>query len=152
MAIILLACGPCVVILNCWDRFCTLGRAPRTKETLPDFREWCRVTRHPRVFRRLTGCQRTLGIRAPQDAEPIVNEPKVEEESQVMAIENVLVKIDTFTFPMDFVTLGIEGDLQNSHILRRPLPSSSQAWIDINKGELNLLVGEEKAKFNLNQP
>ena len=23
---------------------CTLGRAPRTKETLPDFHEWCRVT------------------------------------------------------------------------------------------------------------
>ena len=23
---------------------CTLGRALRTKETLPDFREWCRVT------------------------------------------------------------------------------------------------------------
>ena len=37
----------------------TLGRAPRTKETMPDFREWCRVTRHPRVFRGLTGCQRT---------------------------------------------------------------------------------------------
>ena len=37
---------------------CTLGRAPRTKETLLDFREWCRVTRHPRVFRGLTGCQR----------------------------------------------------------------------------------------------
>ena len=27
-----------------------LGRAPRTKETLPDFRERCRVTRHSRVF------------------------------------------------------------------------------------------------------
>ena len=25
----------------------------------PDFREWCQVTRHPRVFRGLTGCQRT---------------------------------------------------------------------------------------------
>ena len=36
-----------------------LGRAPRTNETLPDFCEWCRVTRHPRVFRGLTGCQRT---------------------------------------------------------------------------------------------
>ena len=59
VAIILLACGPCVVIVNCWDRFCTLGRAPCTKETLPDFREWCRVTRYPRVFRRLTSCQRT---------------------------------------------------------------------------------------------
>ena len=38
-----------------------------------------------------------------EDEEPIVNELKVEEESQVMAIENFLVKIDTFTFPMDFV-------------------------------------------------
>ena len=40
----------------------TLGRAPRTKETLPDFREWCQVTRHSRVFRGLTGCQRTPRI------------------------------------------------------------------------------------------
>ena len=36
---------------------CILGRASRTKETLPDFREWCWVTRHPRVFCGLTGCQ-----------------------------------------------------------------------------------------------
>ena len=42
---------------------CTLGRAPRTKETLPDFREWCKVTRHPRVFRGLMGCQRTPRFR-----------------------------------------------------------------------------------------
>ena len=39
-----------------------LGRAPRTKETLPDFREECRVTRYSRVFRGLTGSQRTLGF------------------------------------------------------------------------------------------
>ena len=39
-----------------------LGRAPRTKETLPDFREKCRVTRYSRVFRGLTGSQRTPGI------------------------------------------------------------------------------------------
>ena len=54
-----------------------LGRAPRTKETLPDFREKCRVNRHSRVFRWLTGSQQTheiwgvtawyqsLGIRIP---------------------------------------------------------------------------------------
>ena len=48
-----------------------LGRAPRTRETLPDFLKWCRVTRHPLVFHGLTGSQRTpwfgasqLGIRA----------------------------------------------------------------------------------------
>ena len=39
-----------------------LGRAPRTKETLPDFREKCRVTRHSRVFRGLMGSQRTPGF------------------------------------------------------------------------------------------
>ena len=39
-----------------------LGRALRTKETLPDFLKWCRVTRHPLVFRRLTGSQRTPGF------------------------------------------------------------------------------------------
>ena len=59
VAIILLACGPCVVIVNLLGQVCTLGGAPRTKETLPDFREWCQVTRHSRVFRGLTGCQRT---------------------------------------------------------------------------------------------
>ena len=32
-----------------------LGRAPRTKETLPDFREKCRVTRHSRVFPQVDG-------------------------------------------------------------------------------------------------
>ena len=52
-----------------WDRFMQVlyfGRAPRTKETLPNFREKCRVTRHSRVFRGLTGSQRTPGIRASQ--------------------------------------------------------------------------------------
>ena len=40
---------------------CTLGRAPRIKKTLSNFHEWCRVTRHPRIFSGLTGCQRTPG-------------------------------------------------------------------------------------------
>ena len=39
-----------------------LCRAPRTKETLPDFLKWRRVTRPPLVFRGLTGSQRTPGI------------------------------------------------------------------------------------------
>ena len=62
VVIILLAYGPCVVIVNLLGQVCTLGRAPRTNETLSDFLEWCRVTRHSRVFRGLTGCQRTPGF------------------------------------------------------------------------------------------
>ena len=56
-----------------------LGKAPRTKETLPDFLKWRRVTRPPLVFRGLTGSQRkprvwgvtawyqSLGIRIPRE-------------------------------------------------------------------------------------
>ena len=38
------------------------------------------------------------------DEESLLDKLKFEEVSQVMAIENILVKINTFTFPMDFVT------------------------------------------------
>ena len=61
--LILIVYGPSEVFVNYWDRLpCDwdklyLGRAPRTKEILPDFHELCRVNRYPRVFRRLTGCQ-----------------------------------------------------------------------------------------------
>ena len=41
-----------------------LGRAPRTKETLPDFLKWRRVSRHPQCFCGLTGSQRTPGFGA----------------------------------------------------------------------------------------
>ena len=47
-----------VLIIDCYiELFGTsfmqvlcLGRAPRANETLPDFSEKCRVTRHSRVF------------------------------------------------------------------------------------------------------
>ena len=53
-----------------------LGRAPRTKETLPDFLKWRRVTRPPLVFRGLTGSQWTPGFGVSQcqsskDARPV---------------------------------------------------------------------------------
>ena len=43
------------VILNCLGQVLYLGRAPCIKETLPDFSERCRVTRHSRVFPRVDG-------------------------------------------------------------------------------------------------
>ena len=49
----------CLGQVSC--RYCNC-RAPRTKETLPDFLKWRRVTRHPLVFRGLTGSQRTPGF------------------------------------------------------------------------------------------
>ena len=52
-------------ILDCLGQVMQIlyfGRAPRTKETLPDFLKWRRVTRRPLVFRGLTGSQRTPGF------------------------------------------------------------------------------------------
>ena len=43
-----------------------LGRASRSKETLPDFHEKCRVTQHSRVFRRLTVVNGPPGFGASQ--------------------------------------------------------------------------------------
>ena len=40
---------------TCFIQVLYLDRALRTKETLPDFREKCRVTRHSRVFPRVDG-------------------------------------------------------------------------------------------------
>ena len=58
-----------------WDWW-FLGRAPRTRETLPNFRESFRVARHSQVFRGLTGSQRTPGIRGVtplMDSSPSLN-------------------------------------------------------------------------------
>ena len=55
--------------IDVWDRLCTVGRAPCTKETLPDFYEWCRVTQHPLLFHGLKGCQRTPGFWVSQGRE-----------------------------------------------------------------------------------
>ena len=44
----------------------------------------------------------------------------------------------------------MEEDQQVSSI-GRPSIATSQAWIDVEHGEMTLLVDEEKAKFNLHQ-
>ena len=60
-----------VIILDCLGQVSCkcfyLGRAPCTKETVPAFLKWRRVTRHPLVFRGLKGNQRTPGNRASQN-------------------------------------------------------------------------------------
>ena len=77
VAIILLICGPCVVILNCLGQVLYLGRAPLTKETLPDFHEWCRVTRHPQVFCGLTIVNGHPGFGASHVLYPVAVDYKV---------------------------------------------------------------------------
>ena len=84
------------------------------------------------------------------EEELLVKKRQVEEHHQQTTIESVLVRIDKFNFPIDFVTLGMEEDQQVSSI-GRPSNATSQAWIDVEHGEMTLLFGKEKVKFNLHQ-
>ena len=61
MAVLIIDCSFGLFGTDCMQVL-YLGRAPHTKETLPDFREECRVTRLSRVFRELTGSLRTPGF------------------------------------------------------------------------------------------
>ena len=64
-------------------------------------------------------------------------------------IEDVLVKVDKFIFPVDFVVLDIEKDREAPIILGRPFLATGQALIDVKSKELTLRVGEDQVKFNL---
>ena len=58
-------------------------------------------------------------------------------------IEDVLIKIDKFIFPVDFVVLDIEEDSNVPLILGRPFLATTKKIIDVGTGELTLCVRDE---------
>ena len=66
-------------------------------------------------------------------------------------IEDVLVKVGKFIFPVDFIILDMEEDSQVPLLLGRPFLATGATLIDMQKGVLTLRVGEEAADFNLPQ-
>ena len=64
-------------------------------------------------------------------------------------LEDVLVNVGKFFFPVDFIILDMEEDSQVPLLLGRPFLATGAALIDMQKGVLTLRVGEEAAAFNL---
>ena len=64
-------------------------------------------------------------------------------------LEDVLVTVGKFVFPVDFIVLEMETDSQVPLLLGRPFLATGAALIDMQKGVLTLRVGEEAAAFNL---
>ncbi|XP_073272456.1 uncharacterized protein [Primulina huaijiensis] len=64
-------------------------------------------------------------------------------------VEDVLVKVDKFIFPADFVILDMEEDRETPLIFGRPFLATGKALIDVHKGELTLRVGGEEVIFNI---
>ena len=66
-------------------------------------------------------------------------------------LEDVLVKVGKFIFPVDFVIMKMEEDTQVPLLIGRPFLATGAALIDVQKGELTLRVGNEAVHFNLNR-
>ena len=64
-------------------------------------------------------------------------------------IKDVLVKVDKFIFPADFIVLDVEEDKEIPIILGRPFLETGRAMIDVQMGELKLRVQEDEVKFNV---
>ena len=65
-------------------------------------------------------------------------------------LEDVLIKVGKFIFPVDIVVIDIEEDKQVPLLLGRPFLATGAALIDVKKEELTLKVGDEAVHFNLN--
>ena len=65
-------------------------------------------------------------------------------------LEDVLIKVGKFVFPVDFVVINIEEDKQIPLLLGRPFLATEVVLIDVKKRELTLRVGDEAVNFNLN--
>ena len=63
--------------------------------------------------------------------------------------EDVLVKIDKFIFPVDFVILDMDEDVEVPLILGRSFLATARAIIDVSDRRLVLRVGEEEVIFKI---
>lgn len=64
-------------------------------------------------------------------------------------VEDVLVKVEKFIFPADFLIMDIEADREVPIILGRPFLATGRTIIDVEKGELIIRVENEEVKFNV---
>ncbi|GJS10671.1 hypothetical protein Tco_0367467 [Tanacetum coccineum] len=64
-------------------------------------------------------------------------------------IENLLIKINKFIFPIDFVILDMVEDFRMPIILGRPLLAIAHAKVDIFRKSISLEVGNEKVIFKM---
>ena len=61
----------------------------------------------------------------------------------------MLVKVESFIFPADFVILDCEVDFEVSIILGRPFLATGRALVDMEKGQMKFRLNNEEATFNI---
>ncbi|PIM98117.1 DNA-directed DNA polymerase [Handroanthus impetiginosus] len=64
-------------------------------------------------------------------------------------IEDILVKVDKFIFPADFVVFDMEVDSEIPIILGRPFLATGRTLIDVQNGELTMRVQDQQRKDSI---
>ncbi|GJR78787.1 hypothetical protein Tco_0149572 [Tanacetum coccineum] len=64
-------------------------------------------------------------------------------------VKNLLIKIDKFIFPVDFVILDMVEDIRMPIILGRPLLDTAHTQVDIFRKTISLEVGSKKVIFKM---
>jgi len=64
-------------------------------------------------------------------------------------VEDLLVKVDKFLFPIDFVVMDIEEDLEAPLILGRSFMKTAKVTTDVDKGKLKVCLENEEVSFNV---
>ncbi|XP_049414650.1 uncharacterized protein LOC125877383 [Solanum stenotomum] len=62
---------------------------------------------------------------------------------------DILVKVDRFIFPTDFVILDCEIDAEIPIILGRPFLATRRALMDVESGKLKFRVNDDEVTFNI---
>nr|GEU67996.1 hypothetical protein [Tanacetum cinerariifolium] len=66
-------------------------------------------------------------------------------------IENVLLKVDKFILPIDFVILDMPEDSRVPIILGRPFLTTARAMMDVFNKNITLRVGDDEVIFDVDQ-
>ena len=61
--------------------------------------------------------------------------------------KNILVKIQNFFVPMDFVVLDMQEDMKTPLILGRPFLSTTNAHIDVRTREIKFHINNKEERF-----
>ncbi|XP_058751963.1 uncharacterized protein LOC131625081 [Vicia villosa] len=64
-------------------------------------------------------------------------------------VQDMLVKVDKFLFPVDFVVVDMEEDCDVSLILGRPFMKTTRMMIDIDDGIMKVRVQDKEVIFTL---
>ncbi|XP_070017964.1 uncharacterized protein [Nicotiana sylvestris] len=92
---------------------------------------------------------KTLGIGQSRDTSMRLQMANRTMKRPLGIINDVLVRVDKFILPVDFVILDCEVDYEIPIILGRPFLATGKALVDVEAGEFTFRVGNEKVVLHV---